>query len=195
METGLPSRTDGHVVGLVRGLLVRGGVLEHVILVFLVRELEDATFVREVPQVTVFGVNLLLADAVERNLVGGSVVDSVFAAVEVPLRVLPRGDDFELRVQGGVGQFKTDLVVTLTGSTVRNSVCAFLFGNLHLVLRDERTSERGAQEVGAFVLCTGTDGRPNVVFEEFLLEVENVALAGTSSESLLFQALASGKSF
>ena len=120
---------------------------------------------------------------------GGSVVDSVFAAVEVPLRVLPRGDDFELRVQGGVGQFETNLVVTLAGSTVRNSVCAFLFGNLHLVLRDERTGERSAQEVGAFVLCTGTDGRPNVVFEEFLLEVENVALAGTGSESLLFEGL------
>ena len=156
---------------------------------FLFREFQDATFVREVPQVSVFGVNLLLADAVQRNLVGGSVVDSVFAAMEVPLGVLPRSNDLELRVQGGVGQFETDLVVTLTGSTVGHSVGAFLLGNLHLVLGDERTGERGSQEVGAFVLGASADGGPNVVFEEFLLEVENVALAGASLESLVFEGL------
>ena len=148
---------------------------------------------REVPQVAVFGVDLLLADAVERNLVGGSVVNCVFAAVERPLRVLPRSDDLELRVQGGVGQFETDLVVTLTGSAVSNSVSAFLLGNLHLVLGDERAGERGTKEVRAFVLCTGADGRPNVVFKEFLLEVENVALAGASLEGLVFEGLGVGE--
>ena len=180
---------DRHVISLVRSLFISCGVLEEFVLVFLFREFQDATFVREVPEVAVFGVDLLLADAVERNLVCSGVVDSVFAAMEVPLRILPRSDDFELRVECCVGEFETDLVVTLTGSTVSNSVSAFLFGDLYLVLGDERASERRTEEIRTFVLSTGANGRPNVFFKEFLLEVENVALGSTGLESLFFESL------
>ena len=70
-----------------------------------------------------------------------------------------------------------------------NSVSAFLFGDLDLVLSDERTSKGRTEEVSAFVLCTGANGRPNVFFKEFLLEVENVALGSTGLESLFFESL------
>ena len=42
------------------------------LLVFLIRFLEDSAFVRKVPEVAVFGINLCLADAVGQDLVSAA---------------------------------------------------------------------------------------------------------------------------
>ena len=49
------------------------------------------------------------------------------------------------------------------------------------------TGKGRAEQIRAFILRTSANSRPNVIFEEFLAEVEHVALGSARCKSLLFK--------
>ena len=55
---------------------------------------------------------------------------------EIPFA--PGGDDLEIGRKGADGKFKTHLIVALAGSAVGHGVRAFLAGDVHKGLGDER---------------------------------------------------------
>ena len=73
------------------------------------------------------------------------VLDLLFAGLDVP--DAPRGDDLHVGGQRLDGQLETHLVVALAGSAVADGRRAFLLGDLHQTLGDDRAGEAGAQQV------------------------------------------------
>src|SRR3989441_10024601 len=76
--------------------------------------------------------------------------------------------------QRGVGQLETHLVVALPRGAVGDGVRPLLRRDLYLGTRDERTRDRGAEEVRALVHGIAAEHRENEVADELLAQVHDV---------------------
>ena len=101
--------------------------------------------------------------------------------------VAPGGDDVDGRIERDEGQFKSDLVVALSGGAVRYGIRAFEMSDLNLALGNERPGQRRAQQIRSFVNRVGAQRRKDEVAGEFLLQVVDVDFAGAGAEGLFLQ--------
>ena len=83
------------------------------------------------------------------------------------------------------GEFEADLVVPLAGAPVGHRVGAFPAGDVHLVLRDRRAGERGAEQVAALVDGAGAHRRKDVVADELVAEVLDEDRGGAGGDRLV----------
>ena len=113
--------------------------------------------------------------------------DLLVAAGYVP--GAPGGDDGEFGGEGLDPDFEADLVVALSRAAMGVGVGMFRDGDLGQALCEEGTGCRGAQEVALFVGAARLDQGPEVIGDEFLLEVHDNELGCSCGESLLFEAL------
>ncbi len=106
-----------------------------------------------------------------RDLVLFSKFEQMRAALECP--VAPWSDDLDVRVQRISGKLKANLIVTLAGCAVRNSVGAGLLGDFNEVLGDQRAGNRCAEQVDAFINGIGAEHRKDEIAHEFFAHVLN----------------------
>ena len=143
---------DGHLLRRVgRGHRI-DGQLEHRRFRLERRIFQRAAFVREMPEVAVARVRILLRHR-HGDAARGGVVDGVFARDDVPLA--PRRDDVQLRRERLIGQLEAHLVVALAGAAVRQRVAAGRQGDLDLLARDERAGGGRAEEIILLVNRSG----------------------------------------
>jgi hypothetical protein len=96
------------------------------------------------PQVTVTAVALICGKW-QVNAVCLTVCNLGFSGIHGPLIITPSSNDFQVRSQGLDAKLKTNLVITLAGSTVADCSSAFLAGNFYQLLSDTRTCHRGSK--------------------------------------------------
>ena len=119
------------------------------------------------------------------------VFDRGFAIVQAvgeEPRILPRGDDLQRRIERHHGQLEADLIVALAGGAVGHGIRAGLMRHQHLVLRDQRAGDAGAEQVIALVGRVGTQHREAVLFRELLAQILDDDLVGAALVGLLFNA-------
>ncbi len=105
------------------------------------------------------------------------------------LRVLPRRDDLQRRIERHRGQFEADLIVALARGAVADGIRAGLVRDLHLVLRDQRTRDAGAEQIVVFVGGVRAQHREAIVFRELLAQILHHDLIGAALVRLLLDAL------
>src|ERR1039457_4477456 len=176
---------DRDALGHVRRLLGIDRELEHRGLGLEPGLFQRAALVREMPEVAVARVGILLrggdGDAPRRG-----VVDGVLARRDVPLA--PRRDDRELRRERHVRELEPDLVVALPGAAVRERVAARRERDLDLLLGDERARRGRAEQVVVLVCGARLEDREQVVLCELVLCVDEEELGSAGLLRLLFEA-------
>ncbi len=107
------------------------------------------------------------------------------AALEPPLP--PRCDDPDVRLQGVVGEFEPDLIVSLARGAVADGVGANHPRNLDLALGDQWTGDGRAEEILAFINRVGAEHREDEVADELLAQIldEDVLGFHAHEESLI----------
>ena len=103
--------------------------------------------------------------------------------------VAPRGDDFDIRREGGGGEFETDLVIAFAGGSVGDGRGSFLTSDLDHALGDEGAGDAGAEEVLSLVDRAGLHHGKNEITGELLVQIVHEALGGSGFESLLLEAV------
>jgi hypothetical protein len=73
--------------------------------------------------------------------------------------VPPRRDHLDVRVERIGGELKANLVIALAGRAMGNRIGAGFFGDLDQPLGDQRTGNRGAEQVDAFINGIGSEHR------------------------------------
>src|SRR5690606_11951632 len=154
------------------------GPAPHVFFVLGPGVFQHAAFIGDVQQVGIHGIRrFLLAVALDRNLVLGSVIHQLLAGQQVPLA--PRSDNLDARLERVGTQLETHLVVALAGRAVGNGVGAGFVGDLDQALGDQRTGNGGAQQVFAFVDGVGAEHREHEITHELFAQVVDVDFLDT----------------
>src|ERR1041385_551471 len=109
---------------------------------------QNPALVTHVPDVAVTAINLLCRCR-NRNVMFFGVSNGVVSGLNIPLT--PRSNDFKLGGKCPVCEFKSDLIVTLTGATMGYRVRAFFEGDFDLTLRQKGSGDCGTEQVFAFV--------------------------------------------
>src|SRR5579872_655239 len=167
-------KADGDRLGLVRRFLRRyrhlpGGVQWTVAGVF-----QFPTLMAQVPEVAIAAVNLFAAGG-NGNSMRFGVVEAIFARLQSPFA--PRSNDLQFRSDGLVSMLKTDLIVALAGAAVRNSGGAEFERDFYLMLGDDRTRQRRAQQILVLIDRAGLHRGENVFVQEFLAQVFHYDIA------------------
>jgi hypothetical protein len=155
------------------------------------RILDLAALVRDVPQVPILRVDLLLALR-DRDLVPNRVVHRCFAIIQPvgeEARILPGRDDRERWIERHTGQLEPYLIVALPRRTVRDRVGPGLVGHVHLCLRDERTRDARAEQIVAFVGGMRAKHREAVLLRELTPQVAHHDVVGAAASRLALDAL------
>ena len=165
---------DVEVFGLVGCRFRRHGPAPHRFLGFRARVFQVAAFERDVQQVGVHRVRRAAVLVLHVDLDAGDfrVLQQLLTRQQVPLA--PRGDDLDVRLQRVRAQLEAHLVVALAGRAVRHGVGAGFVGDLDQALGDQRTRDRRAQQVFAFVDGVGAEHREHEVAHEFFAHVVDV---------------------
>jgi len=103
------------------------------------------------------------------------VFDFVFAALEIPLRIAPRGDDAEIRRKRFDRKFEADLVIALSRRAVTDRTGFFLPSVFDENFPDKRSSRRRAEQIPVFVERTAFQRRPNIFFDIFFSCIDDIA--------------------
>src|SRR5665647_1521136 len=105
----------------------------------------------------------------------GSVPDHVRTALELgeEFRVLPGGNDLNVRLESVVGKLKTHLVVTFTRRAVSHIVGAIFYGSFYLFLCYERTCQCRAEKITIFIDSIGLDSLEDIIGYKLFLQIFN----------------------
>ena len=88
------------------------------------------TFMADVPDVTVTAVRRICRER-KVDAMSLAVFNLRFTGIHFPLVISPGSDDLDIRSQSFDTQLETDLVITLTCSTMTDCHSAFFSGNLY----------------------------------------------------------------
>ncbi len=149
-------RIDGARIDVVRHLFA--GIFQHLALGRSVQEVGVGRERRLAP--------FVLGD---RYLVLFGEGDECLARAEFPLA--PRRDDFHVGLERVVGKLEADLIVALAGRAMSHRIGADRFGDLDLLLGDERPRDRGAEQILSLVERVGAEHREDVIADEFLAQI------------------------
>ena len=105
----------------------------------------------------------------DRDLMLLGELDQPRARGEIPFA--PGGNHGHIGLKRVVGELETHLVVAFTGCAVGDRVGTDLLGNLDLLLGDERTRNRGAEQVLPLIDGIGAKHREDVIAHEFLAQI------------------------
>ena len=121
----------------------------------------------------------------DRDLVLLGEVDQLAARSQVPLA--PRRDHVDVGLERVIGELEAHLIVALAGRAMRHRIGADLLGDLDLLLGDQRTRDRGAEQILALVERVGAEHREHVVAHELLAQVldEDVLRLDAEQQGLL----------
>ena len=111
---------------------------------------------------------------IDRDAMLLSVGHEFFTREQVPLA--PGCDHLDLRHEGIGAELETHLVVALARGAVGDGFRPCLSCDLDKTLRDERTRDRGAEQVLPLVDGIGPEHRKDVVTRELLAQVLDVDL-------------------
>ena len=125
----------------------------------------------------------------DRNLVRFGERDQLLARAQIPFA--PRRDDGDVGLQRIIAEFEADLIVSLAGRTMRHRVGADLLGDLDLLLGDQRSRDRGAEQILSFIHRIGAEHRKHVVADEFLAQIldEDIFRLDAEQQRLLARGL------
>ena len=73
-------------------------------------------------------------------------------------------------------EFKTHLIVALTGTAMADSVCAFLDSDLSDPLCDYRTCKGSTEHISVLIDSACLNSRENIILNEFFLKILDVEL-------------------
>jgi hypothetical protein len=76
-----------------------------------------------------------------------------------------------VRLESIVGQFETDLIVTLASAAMGHELTAFTSSNFNLFTSNDRTGQRSTQKINRFVNGVGLNGREDEFLDEFFFQV------------------------
>ena len=178
-------KADGDVFRFVGSLFHRHGHDVAVGAGFFPRVFEFAAFKGAVQHVAVHAV--MLVGGIDRNAVLFGKGGQSGTAHEVPFT--PGSDDLKVGSQSVDGKLEADLVVALAGSAVGDGHRAFLTGDFHETLGNERTGDGGAHEVAPFVGGAGTQHGIDVIACELVAQVFNIGLGRAGLQGLGFHAV------
>ncbi|MND97227.1 hypothetical protein D3C80_895430 [compost metagenome] len=174
-------KADGDDGGDVRGGFRRDGALVHELGGLDGGVFQNLALGRGVQKVGVDREGGLAALVLgDRDLVLLGEVQQGLARTELPLA--PGGDDVDVGVQGVVAQLEADLVVALAGGAVTDGVGAQLAGDLDLALGDQRTRDRGAEQILAFIEGVGAEHREDEVAHELFAQVVDEDVLGLDAQ-------------
>jgi hypothetical protein len=74
-------------------------------------------------------------------------------------------------LEGIESQLETDLVVTLTGASMRDELAPFTFSNLDLLASNDGTGKGGTQEIVSLVNGISLNSREDKFFDKLLLKI------------------------
>src|SRR5713101_180845 len=164
-------KSDFDFFGFVRSFLRGNDPLPHCFVRRVRGILELATFVAEVPDVTIAAVDIFFA-LLDGNVVLLRVSNGIFAGIDVPLA--PRSNNLHVGSNGFVRQFESDLVVAFAGAAVREAVGTELERNFRLALGDDRARHRSAEQIRVLVDGAGAQSRPNIITHKFFAQIFDV---------------------
>ena len=158
----------------------RDSPLPHVLFMLGPGVFQHTALVGDVQQVGIHGIRrFLLAVALDRDGVLLGVIHQFLTRQQIPFA--PRGDHFDARLERIGTQLETHLVVTLAGGAVGDGVSAGFIGDFNQALGDQRTGNRGAQQVFAFVHGVGAEHGEDEVANELFAQVIDVDLLDAQS--------------
>mmetsp|Transcript_10507 Transcript_10507/g.17053 ORF Transcript_10507/g.17053 Transcript_10507/m.17053 type:complete len:350 (-) Transcript_10507:1206-2255(-) len=91
---------------------------------------------------------------------------------QVPLP--PRRNHLDVGVERIGGQLEPHLIVAFAGCAMRHGVCTGRFGNLNQTFGNQRTRNRGAQQVQTFIDRIGAEHRENKVAHKLFSHIFDV---------------------
>ena len=86
-------------------------------------------------------------------------------------------------------QFKTDLVITLSGSAVADSGSTFLAGDFHQLLGNKGPCHGGSQKIFVFIYGCGLYTGHYIFITEFIDNIQDIKLGGAAEFCSFFQAV------
>ncbi len=130
------------------------------------RIFKHTAFIADVQQVGVGAV---------RFLVGGGHFNAMFAGKghqggargQVPFT--PGRDDFDVRFVCQIPQFEAHLVVSLAGGAMADGIRLLELGNFDLPFGDQRTGQRGAEQILPLIDGICTEGRKDIISDKIFL--------------------------
>ena len=143
----------------------------HRFLRLVLRVLEHAAFIGDVQQIRVHGVGraAFLPFEVDRDAVLFGIAQQLLPREQVPFA--PRRDDVHVGHQRVGSELEAHLVVALAGGAVRNGVGACFIRHFHELFCDKRASDRGPQQILAFVHGVGAEHRKHEIAHELLAQI------------------------
>jgi hypothetical protein len=102
--------------------------------------------------------------------------DQSGAAGQLPFP--PWGDDLEIGGERGDAEFEADLVVAFAGGPMGDRIGPGFARDFDQPLGNERSRNRGAEQVIALVTRVGAHHRENEVADEFLAQVVDIDVLG-----------------
>ena len=171
-----------NIFRFIRSLFRNIGYDEQLILRCIPGIFQIGAFMGQMPHVAVHGVVMVMGYR-NGNVVSSSVVDFLVTRTQLPFT--PRSNNSQIRVQSFYRQLETNLVITLAGSTVSDSVSAFSFSDFNKFFSDQRTSEGSTQQVFLFINSASLNSGPYIILNEFFLQIQDIAFASTGFDSLV----------
>ena len=134
------------------------------------RVFQHAAFIRDVQRVGVGGIRRaavgLLAD-IDAVFLG--IGEQLLARVQIPFA--PRGDHLDARHQRIGGQLEAHLVVALARGPMRDRVGTGFLGDLDQALGDQRTRDRGTEQILALVDRVRAKHRVDEIAHELFAQI------------------------
>ena len=147
----------------------------HVFFALAGRVLKDAAFVADMKQISVHGVGALFAAFhVHCDVVLFAVGHQLFTAVQVP--VTPGRNHLDAGRKGIGAQLKANLIVALARGAMTDGIGPGLGSDFDQTLGNQRTRNRGTQQVFAFVDGVGAEHGINVITNKVFTQVFDVDL-------------------
>ena len=100
------------------------------------------------------------------------VVQEFLTRVQIPFT--PGRDNTDIRVERVSAELKANLIVTLTGRTVRDSISASLSSDLNQPLGDQRARDGSSEEILPLINRVGAEHREHEITNKLFANVFNV---------------------
>ena len=156
-----------------------------VVLRFVCRIFQIQTFMREMPDVFIFGVVGFAAD-LQRHIVRFCVGDLFLAGFDAPFP--PRCDDGHVRSERLDCHFETNLIVSFSGATVADCVRTFGKRDFHNSLGNGRTGKRRTEHI-VFVQRPCLYAGEHIVGKKIFCDIFNVDFGSSGFQGFFFQSV------
>tara|TARA_R110002060_G_scaffold31136_2_gene41714 strand:+ start:248 stop:772 length:525 start_codon:yes stop_codon:yes gene_type:complete len=148
-------------------------------------KVELTSFIRAMGQVLVHRPRLALG-AANWDTSGSSIIQKSITTRETLVKLWhsPWSNNLDLWLQGIECQLESDLIVTLSSTSVADREAVLLLGDGDLSAGNDRTGERRAEKVDVLVDGVALHGWEAELLDELLAQILNVACDGSDLHCL-----------